>query len=80
MFGIYLASRPPHYLEASDALSKHIRMCFKFHQYCTRNEEFNFWRVKGGEVPQLKKMEKPHTKWWSHYTPKVAILRKLESV
>ena len=35
-----------------------MKMCFKFHQNLTTNEEFDFWRVKGAGVSRFKKYER----------------------
>ena len=32
-----------------------MKMCFKFRQKCTTNEEFDFWGVQGGGVSQFQK-------------------------
>ena len=47
---------------------------FKFHQNRIINEELDFWGVKEGWDPDFKNLEKPHTEWWFHCTPKVSAL------
>jgi len=38
------------------------------------NEEYEFWGVKGGGVPDFKNSKKTHREWWSQRTPKISAL------
>ena len=49
-----------------------MKICFKFHQNHTTNNEFDFWGVKGRGLPQFQKFGKAAYRMHSHPTPKVS--------
>ena len=61
-----------------------MKMCFKFYQNRTINEEFDFWGVNGGKRgPDIKNSKKkPYTELWSQptHTENFSIIAELERV